>query len=181
MEPLPVALKAALAALVCLAGYTDWRTRRIPNWLAVAGVAAGFLLHLDPHPLEGLKTAALGFGLGLLIYLPLFALGGKGGGDVKLMAAVGALAGPKNCFAIFLLAALMGGAAAVALLIWRGGLLQALLNVGYILGRLVRGVSPRQERPELDIRHPNAVSLPYAIVIAAATLVFLVLPVPPTK
>ena len=35
----------------------------------------------------------MGAGLALLIYVPLFALRAMGGGDVKLMAAVGAIVG----------------------------------------------------------------------------------------
>ena len=71
-------------------------------------------------PLGGSREALLGTGLALLVYIPLFALRAVGGGDVKLMAAVGSMAGPKAWIAIFLITAIAGGVIAMVLIVGEG-------------------------------------------------------------
>ena len=74
-----------------VAAVFDLRTRRIPNWLCAAGFIAGFACQIALFRWTGARDAALGAGIALLIYIPLFALRAVGGGDVKLMAAVGSM------------------------------------------------------------------------------------------
>lgn len=173
MTKLPTPLAFALAAMVITAAGFDIATRRIPNPLVVAGCVAGVGLQCWLHGFSGLKDSGLGFLLGFFVFLPLFLLNGKGGGDVKLMAAVGAIVGPVNCFLIFILTAIYGGVMAIGLLLWRGGLVQAFVNIGHILTSLGRGKRPDEERPDLSIDSPTAVKLPYAVPIALGCLVFL--------
>ena len=156
-------------ALALIAGLLDYRSRRIPNWLSITGLAAGFAGHIYLSGLTGLRTAALGFGVAMLFYLPLFALRAMGGGDVKLMAALGAITGPNAWLILFIFTALLGGIAAIALLLYRGGLGRALGNVGRILASFSRLEAPHAAHPELDVAHPRAVTLPHAVVIALGT------------
>lgn len=93
---------------------TDLRFRQIPNWasgiLFLAGVsAAGF-----EHGLSGVLWSLGGAWAGLLAFLVFYALGGMGGGDVKLMAACGSLIGLRGLPVALVLAAAMGGIIAVA-------------------------------------------------------------------
>jgi prepilin peptidase CpaA len=113
---LPAISSAAFAALavgVLLATVVDIRTRRIPNSLtaAMAGVGIGFAA----VGISGvsLVAAALGFGIGLMLMLPGHVLGATGAGDVKLMAAVGAIVGPAVVVKAFLFTAVAGGVLAV--------------------------------------------------------------------
>lgn len=82
-----------LMAVVIVAAATDLRSGRVYNWLVYPATVVGLLLGLAAGGWAGLKdhtlAAAIGFGLMFLCY----AIGGMGGGDVKLMAAVGALGG----------------------------------------------------------------------------------------
>ena len=55
-------------------------------------------------------AAVAGFALGLALTWPLFALGGLQGGDVKLLAAVGCVLGPKGLLCAMFWMALAGGA-----------------------------------------------------------------------
>ncbi|MBS1823806.1 MAG: prepilin peptidase [Acidobacteria bacterium] len=173
MTPLPFPLPAALAALVLLAAVFDFRSRTVPNWLTVCGAVAGAALHVGLNGWGGLKFSLLGLGLGFLIFLPLFALRGMGGGDVKLMAAIGAMAGVSNTFVIFILTAVLGGVLAIAMLLWKGGLGRTMRNVGHILSQLGRGKAPHTGRPELDIDQSTSMKLPYAIPMALGTLLYL--------
>ena len=121
-------MNKALAALALAAALTDIHSRRIPNWLVAAGFAAGVGFQVHARGLPGLWDALLGAAAGFLVYLGLFALRAMGGGDVKLMGAIGAFTGPKDWFVIFVLASLIGGALALVSLATKGGLVRAARN-----------------------------------------------------
>ena len=87
----------------------DVRTRRIPNALSLSAAAAGLLYHAATSGVTGVQLAGAGWLLGLLLLLPYFALGGMGGGDVKLMAALGAWLGPWETFWLAMYAGIAGG------------------------------------------------------------------------
>jgi Flp pilus assembly protein protease CpaA len=108
----PLGLLAVAAAL-------DVRQREIPDGIsiallvwAVAATALGWSGH-------GWLVMAFGLVIGLGIGALLFSLGGFGGGDVKVLAGLGATLGARDLFAALFYVALAGGVlAAVAL--WRG-------------------------------------------------------------
>src|SRR5579871_3531434 len=90
----PPIIEIGLCVLVLVAAGYDLRRRRIPNWLAGAGLVFGLGLNSFLYEAPGLRLALLGMGLALVIYVPIYALHGIGAGDVKLMAAIGAIVGP---------------------------------------------------------------------------------------
>lgn len=168
--PLPWSLELPLLALVLAAGVFDIRYRRIPNWLALAGVALGFVLRAWIGGAPGLATAGWGFGLALLVYFPLYLLRGMGAGDVKLMAAVGALAGAGYWFWIFVFAAVGGALAGLLLAAAKGRLASTLWNTGFIVRELASLRMPYLTREQLDMRHEKALRLPHGVAIAAGVL-----------
>jgi prepilin peptidase CpaA len=95
----------ALSVLAIIATWFDVRERRIPNWLAFGGMMLGLAL----HPLDG----ALGLLLGAAIFLPGFLCKMAGGGDVKLYAAAGSIAGWSSGLFILVIAAIANGVAAL--------------------------------------------------------------------
>ncbi len=175
MRRLPLAIEIALAALVIIAAIFDVRFRRIPNWLVLTGICAGFALNGFLFGLSGLGRAGLGLAVAAAIYVPLFALRAMGAGDVKLMAAAGSMTGASNWFALFLITAIAGGIIALGVLFFRGGVRRAVLNVLRILSSLVRFRAPYRERPELDVAHSSAVTLPHGLSIAISSLLFIAL------
>jgi prepilin peptidase CpaA len=162
-----------LAALVIVAAIFDFRTRRIPNWLCVAGLAAGFGYQVALFHWAGAREATLGMALALLIYIPLFALRAVGAGDVKLMAAVGSIAGPKAWIVIFLVTALAGGVMALVLVAVKGRIGHTLRNVGVLLTELVHLRAPYRVEPELDVSSNQGLRLPHGCTIAVGTLLCL--------
>lgn len=168
-------IQVTLITLVLVAAVIDVRTRRIPNWLSGAGMLAGFGLQGTLRGWKGLEDAALGAGLAFLVYFILFALRAMGGGDVKLMTAVGALAGVSNWFIIFILASISGGILAVSLILFHGTLRPSVVNLGFLVEQLARFHVPYRANPALDVSHPRAVTLPHGLSIAAGSLLFLVL------
>lgn len=113
-----VLLGVALSAATVI----DLRTGRIPNVLTASLAAAGVGLSVLGWSGLSVTGALLGLTIGLLLMLPGHLLGATGGGDVKLMAAIGACIGPVAVFSAFLGTALAGGVLAVAVAIRRGQL-----------------------------------------------------------
>ncbi len=83
----------ALAIGAAAVGEDLWR-RQISNWTSLAALLAGAIYQIWNGGLAGLGTALAGCGVGFLVFLIFYVLGGMGGGDVKLMAGFGALLGP---------------------------------------------------------------------------------------
>lgn len=175
MTRLPSYLEYSLILLALVTSVTDIRTRRIPNWIVVAGFAAGISGNVYAFGWLGLRGALLGFLCGFALYLPLYLLQGRGGGDLKLMAAMGTITGYPNFLFLFLLTSIFGGIFAVGYLLIRGGLIRALSNVVYIVKELLLFRPPSLGRPELSIENAKALTMPHAVVVAIAVLVFLTL------
>jgi len=139
--------QTALLALAALAGAADLLTGRIANTITYGGIVCGLALGGIESGLTGLAWAALGASAALAAGVPLFVLGGMGGGDVKLYAAVGALAGPRGLGEVAVLSLLIGACAAVVLLAWRGELWRALASIAVFFATAlvprVRVVAPR--------------------------------------
>jgi len=173
--PLPLGLKLLLAVLVVTAGVCDVLWRRIPNWLTAPALLSGLVINvaLGPGRAPGGKQAAAGAGLAFLVYFGLYLLAGKGAGDVKLMAAVGAIVGWKNWLAIFVFSSLLGGVIALALALAKNRLRQTLFNMGVILWELAHLRSPARRHEELRIESARALTLPHGAVVALGCLFFL--------
>jgi prepilin peptidase CpaA len=126
---------AAIAAGMTAATIVDIRTRRIPNELTAA--LAGIGLGLSAAGVSGIPVWAsmLGFIVGLALMMPGHLLGATGAGDVKLMAAVGAIVGPALVVTAFLFTAVAGGVLAVVVAARRRRLSATLAGTG----RLVAG------------------------------------------
>lgn len=174
MLPVPVAIQAALTLLVLTAAVYDLRFRRIPNWLNAAGVLAGLVLNTALGGWKGLQFAAVGLAVAFAVNILFYAIHALGAGDVKLFAALGALAGVQNWVWIFILASLAGGVLALVLIVAKGRVRKTFWNVGFILCELAQRRAPYLRREELDVKSEKAMRLPRAISIAVGTLVFLV-------
>ena len=170
---MPWSYQVMLTVLVTVAAVFDIRFRRIPNWLVLTGMLWGLAMNLFLFGASGFKASLIGIGLAFLIYFPLFAIRGMGAGDVKLMMAIGALVGPANWLSIFIATAILGGAMALGLLFWRKRLRHTLYNVWFIVLELLRLRAPYGSDEQLDVRHPNAITMPHGVTIAVATILFL--------
>jgi len=109
----------ALTAGALIATIVDIRSRRIPNVLTGSMAAVG--VGLAASGLSGISVGAslAGMVVGLLLMLPGHTIGATGAGDVKLMAAVGAVIGIHVIVNAFLFTALAGGILAVAVAVRR--------------------------------------------------------------
>jgi prepilin peptidase CpaA len=162
-----------LGILVAIAAVFDIRCRRIPNWLVLAGIIVGCVWNVYSSEWSGLGRSAAGLGLGFVLYFPLYLIRARGAGDVKLLAAVGAITGPANCLWIFLTTAIVGGVIAVVLLLFRGRVRKTLFNLSWILEDILHFRAPYKSSEELDVTTTKGLRLPHGAMIAAGTSAFL--------
>ena len=156
-------VSVVLAAVVC-----DLRTRRLPNALTFGAAGVALAVHGAVGGWPELAHAALGWGVGLALFLPLYALGGMGAGDVKLLGAIGAWLGPMGAVWTGLYGAIAGGVMALVVAIGRGYLRTALRNVGSMLLAWFL-VGPRPVKG-LTLAESGSIRLPYAVPLAAGVL-----------
>jgi prepilin peptidase CpaA len=94
----------------------DLKSREIPNWIPLTVLAAavgGTTFGWSPVGWVSLAAGlALGLGLGMLLWWR----GGFGGGDVKMLAALGAVVGPRDLFVLLFYIAVVGVVLAIVAL-----------------------------------------------------------------
>ncbi|HUP01702.1 MAG TPA: prepilin peptidase [Gemmatimonadota bacterium] len=156
----------ALVSLAMLAVWWDLRERRIPKALTLTGCAVAIALR-SFQGFEALGAGALGLVLGVAVSLPLVAAGVMGGGDAKLMAAVGAFLGPFQFVVAVAITALAGGLLAVALAIRCGALHETMHHTGALI---LRALGIGQERPRRTLSTAGALTIPYALPIAIGAI-----------
>jgi len=85
-------LWVAATAFAIWAGWLDWKTRKIPNWLISIGLLSGVLLNAINGGSHFFQSI-LGLVIGIIVLLVPFACGWIGAGDVKFFGVIGALLG----------------------------------------------------------------------------------------
>ncbi len=159
------------AALICasVGSFHDLRSRRIPNLLTGPAIVFGVLLHgwFGGLPQFGLSALA-----GLIaggLFLLFFVAGGMGAGDVKLMTAVGCLAGITNVQQVLLSTVLIGAVMAIAFALYRGRLRETISNVRMLIRH--HNAKGLTAHPEIHVGNAETLRLPYALPIAAGCVV----------
>ncbi|MEW5773584.1 MAG: prepilin peptidase [Thermodesulfobacteriota bacterium] len=170
------AVAITLASVLAAAVVADLRARRIPNLLTLPACLGFLLLRLVLFGPEGFVAGLAGLGLGLGLMLPAYGLGVMGGGDAKLMAAVGAALGPAGVLWSFLFTSVFGGAYALAVLLFRpagrAALRRALAGLAGTALALRAGGGLHYAAPAPERTLPR---LCYGLAIAAGTSLYLFL------
>jgi prepilin peptidase CpaA len=160
---------AFVLALTFLAAATDWRTRKIPNWITVPGIIAGLTLRTVISGLPGAKASLEGAGLALALLLPLVLLRALGAGDWKLMGAIGAFLGPVLFLFIFFGSIFAAGLMSAVHMIKTKRVKETLINiVELVRGFMVFGFQPN---PNISLDNPKLLKIPFGIAVAASTAV----------
>lgn len=160
------AVDVIIIVFVCTAAWWDATASRIPNAITVTGLAAAFILRA-PLGVESLLQGVGGFALALGVSVVLYALRAIGGGDVKLLAGVGAFLGSAEVMGAMGLIAVLGAGYALLSVTWKGLLPLLVYNtIELVKGWLTLGRAGAIRKLE----SPNALSIPYGIPIAMGTL-----------
>jgi prepilin peptidase CpaA len=156
-------------AVTLIAAWTDWRTRRIPNWLTVPALVLGIGVNTLAAGWPGARASLEGAGLALIILFPFVLKRGLGAGDWKLMAAIGAFLGPLLFLLALLGSVLVCGLMAIVHLIRMGQVMTTLRNMVV----LVRGVFSFgfRSHPEISLDNPKLLKLPFGVAAAIATVI----------
>ena len=145
----------------------DIRQRRVPNVLTMGLASVGLLLAMAGMSTVTLGGALGGLALGLGLLLPAHVFGALGAGDVKLLAAFGALLGPADVFDAFLRAAILGGVMALAVAVWRGRLRETLYGTAMLVTTRNRTMAAAIEHPAANNRFPYAPAIALGATLAA--------------
>jgi prepilin peptidase CpaA len=156
-------LSAVLIAVLLLAVWFDVREKRIPNWLTASGLVISLLLRAIIGA-DALWAGLLGGGLGLSLGLLLFAAGGMGAGDGKLLTAVGSSLGLETFLWCLPLIGICGGLLALAVVIRQRALLSTLRRFRDLLFFLFTFGWSGGRR---TLAAPGAVTIPYGVAVAA--------------
>ena len=149
--------------LACAAGWMDFRSRRIPNWLTVPGLLLGIALRAATGGWPGLKSSLLGAGLGLLLLLPFVLLKALGAGDWKLAGALGAFVGPGVLTDLLLASVFVAGLMALGLIIYKRRFGETMRNMTHLVASLFTLHMPR---PEVSLDNPRSLKVPYGVALA---------------
>ena len=177
MPALPQGLAAnwpiwLLSSILIVAAVIDGWRLKVPNWLTLPLVFAGWTAGAWWGGFSGLGWSMAGTAAGLGLLLPAYAIGGMGAGDVKLMAGIGAWIGATATFYAFCVSTIVGGVIAVLMVLyrrrWRHHFLQFLSIVDEIL--VIR--NPETLSAIAAERKSSMLLLPYGIPIALGTIAY---------
>ncbi len=157
--PLGIVAGIVYSGMLIAAAIGDLRTRRIPNRLVALLAASGLAYSAAAQPVfEGLLKGSAGLLVGLLCWLPFYALGWLGAGDVKLFSAAGAWLGPVGVLEGSLVGACAGAVLALGWMIRSRGMRATSEVLGMAAGT-PSILSPGEKRSQGS-------KLPYGIAIA---------------
>ena len=133
-ESIPAVPLAVVAAATGIAAVTDVWRYKVYNALTLPLMLSGLLFYGVSHGAAGLRFSTCGLLCGFTALIVLYALGGFGAGDVKLMAGIGAWIGPANALSLFIASSLLTGVCAVVLC-WRQRRLRERLIAAWLIVR----------------------------------------------
>jgi prepilin peptidase CpaA len=158
-------------SILAVATTSDLLNRRIPNGVSLGGAAVGLLINAVAFGPAALALALLGWAVCLTCFIPLYVTRGMAGGDVKLMAMVGAFLGPMNGFVACICTLIAGASLASLCLAWR-----------HLARRLTQDPEWVGSGTDRQTKHALAVEgaldkIPYAAAIAVGTTVAVLQPI----
>lgn len=157
------------AVLVALLGaITDVRNARLPNRLTYTALVAAIILRAALLGWSGLKSGAIGILIAGGLFSVLYVVGAMGGGDMKMMAAIGAWVGSSHIATVLIAIGLAGGVLALVSIVFHKNLVQTVRNT--VLLTCYRFISGLQPHPEMNIQAPGSRRVPFGVAIAMGTL-----------
>jgi len=174
MTPMSTVVPWVVSIVLVVAAVIDGLKRRVPNWLTFSMVLAGLASAAWAGGFRGLLWSLGGATLGLGLLLPLYAIGGMGAGDVKLLTGVGAWVGPALTFGAFATSAVVGGLMALAMVAWSGDYIRHWVQFQMIMHEILAVRDPGKLSEQAAARKPTMKLLPYGIPLAVGSITYFV-------
>lgn len=159
-----------VSAVLVVAAVIDGLERRVPNWLTFPMALSGIALAGWYAGPQGVGQSLLGLMAGLLWLMPVYAIGGMGAGDVKLLAALGAWTGWWMVSCAVIVGIIVGGIIAVAMIAWSGHVAQHVVNFMTISQEIVAIRNPVRLSEIAAERKPRMLLLPYGVPLTIGAL-----------
>lgn len=164
-----------VTVLLVVAAVIDGIQLRVPNWLTFPMIVSGWVYSATlagVGPWEGLAWSLVGTFVGLALLLPLYAIGGMGAGDVKLLAGVGAWMWPETTCYAFVATALVGGVIALGMVAYKRSWTKHKNQFWGILNEIATVGDPEKLAQIAAERKPRMFLLPYGIPMAIGTIAY---------
>ena len=168
---LTVISAAFLAPLAFIISYYDICYRRIPNPFVLATLVVGFFVNVAFAGMSGALASLGGCALGFFLMFVLHIFGAMGAGDVKLFAAISAVAGANLVVPMFIVVTLTGGVLGVVSMLRAGQVRTTMLRVFHI----VIGLLPGQRVPRFAVPADRKLTIPYGVAITFGSLISIIL------
>jgi prepilin peptidase CpaA len=152
-----------ISAVLVVAAVIDGWKLKVPNWLTYPFAAAGLAFWAGWGGAPALLWSFEGMVLGLVLLLIVYAFGGMGAGDVKLLAGAGAWIGPMAMLYSFAVGVIVGGVMALAMIAWSGQWRRHWDMMQYLVWELVTVRDPVKISEAAAARKPTMTLLPYGI------------------
>lgn len=159
-------INIVLGTALLISLITDIRNRKILNIITLPAILIGFIYYTITLGLDGFVFSGKGFLIGLGFLLIPYLLGGMGAGDVKLMAAIGALTGATFTFYVFIYTALIGGLIGIVLIMKRRGVWNSIKYFFFtftFLNSNLGSITLNQDKQ-------SSILFPYGVAIVLGTL-----------
>jgi len=157
-----------LTIVLMIAFYTDLKYQLIPNAITLPSIFLGLALNVFFRGAPGFIDGLLGILLGLVLFIIPFIIGGLGGGDVKLIMAIGAIMGMQFNLECIVATVIIGALISLVLILNQRKLKRSLVTVcRYIISTILLQSLKEIEQTELNMYFP------YGIAISLGTIVTL--------
>ncbi len=159
-----------LIPAILYASWIDYAERRVPNWLNATIAAAGLIMQASFFGMNGVGIGLLGLLVGFGVLIVPWMMHGMGAGDVKLMAAIGCWLGPWLTLLSFAVGAVVGGIAAVVMILSTGRAVHAYTNFQTIMTKFRRLDTTFSEYGGAKTFGDTSQLLPYGVPLTAGTI-----------
>ena len=163
-----------VCVILIVAAYIDGKQLKVPNWITFPMVFTGLAYSAWVGGLDGLGAGLWGMTVGLLTLLPLYAVGGMGAGDVKLMAGIGAWLGATVTWHVFIATVVVGAVMAIIMVLWKRAWDKHYGNFLMIIMEFLTVKDPRKLSEIAAERKPRMLLLPYGIPICIGSIGYFV-------
>ncbi len=161
-----------VSLILIVAAYIDGKELRVPNWITFPMVLSGLIYSTWVGGWAGLGNGLIGMDVGLACLLPLYAVGGMGAGDVKLMAGIGAWLGAAVTFYAFVVTVVVGAIMAVCMVLYKRSFAKHYASFLMLWMEWFEVKNPKELSKIAAERKSSMFLLPYGIPICIGSLIY---------
>jgi prepilin peptidase CpaA len=171
--PMVAITTAIMYPMLLIGAAADVRWGKIPNALTAPCALMGIVLNVVDQGIAGAGFSLAGIGIALALWFLAPLVGNVlGGGDVKLLAAVGALRGPVFLLYAIAFTAFWGGLLAVCCAAGRHKLLASCKQLGqWLYWRTLWQVNAPLDTAAVGVRLPYAVAIALGAITASCVVI----------